>query len=60
MPRYRVSGDIRHAFVHEVEADSIEKAEEFVAGMNHKDLDNVDTKPSTTAIEVDNIEEIES
>lgn len=58
MPRYRVSGDVRHAFVHEVEADSKEEAEEFVVGMNHKDLDNVDTKPSTAAIEVDDIEEI--
>lgn len=57
MPRYRVSGDVRHAFVHEVEADSQEEAIEMVEGLNYKALDNVDT--STSATEVQDIEQID-
>lgn len=59
MPRYRVSGDVRHAFVHEIEADSEEEAIEMVEGLNYKTLDNVDTSNSGSATEVQNIEQIE-
>lgn len=55
-----MSGDVRHAFVHEVEAASAEEAEALVEGMNHKDLDDVQTGHGGTAIEVQDIEEIEA
>jgi hypothetical protein len=59
MPKFRVSGDVRHAFVTEVEADSQEEAIEMVEGMNHNDLDDVQTGSSGTAIEVQDSELIE-
>lgn len=59
MPRYRVSGDVHHAFVHEVEADSQDEAIEIVEGMSHKDLDDVQTGIGGTAVEAQDIELIE-
>lgn len=58
MPRFQVSGDVRHAFVHEIEADTLEQAQEKVEGMNYQKLDNVDNSQSATAIEVQDVEEI--
>jgi len=59
MPKFRVSGDVRHAFVHVIEAPSIEEATEAVEQMSHRDLDNVATGNMATMIEVQDAESID-
>jgi phenylpyruvate tautomerase PptA (4-oxalocrotonate tautomerase family) len=60
MPRYRVTGDVRHAFCHEVEAASPEEAAQIVEEMSHRSIDNVDTSNSATDIQVQDVEEMSS
>ena len=57
MPRFRVSGDLLHAFVHEVEADSEEAAIAKVEALDIKRIDDYDT--SCPGIRVDDCEKIE-
>ena len=44
MPMYRVFGDVRIAFIHTVEADSEEAAEELVSDLRISALDSTNEK----------------
>lgn len=59
MARYRVSGDVRLAFVHEIDAKSEEDARLIVEALSWKDLQNVDRSSGTAFIEAQDSEEIE-
>lgn len=58
MPRFRVYGDVKHAFVHEIEAANEDAAWEAVERLSHRVLD-VDTSNSASVTEVQGVEEIE-
>ena len=48
MPMFRVTGDYRAAFIHTIEADNDEGAEDKVAALRFAQLDTIDCGEITT------------
>lgn len=59
MPWFRVSGDLRVAFIIDVEANSSEEAEKQVSEMKYNQIRNDgDIDTPTASVEIDGAEEI--
>lgn len=56
--KYRVTGDVRHAFTVDVEADNADDALELVEQMHHSELD-MDTSNSGTDVVAQTVEGVE-